>query len=250
MGFTDEIVQVDVLERHLLAGLSPDDYKGISEDEILYDASFEATEDKFVKYQITWWILLSVLLILAWGVGLLMLLYLPIWIYVCRKDFRSRKLCLTPHAIVYKVTRPATFPCFGVLRNEKHVVLHSVSDIVVEQGYLQSLFGIYSIRFENIGVRKPSSDDIKITGISHPHDFRKTCFLQAVLVHLLNTSNLNLSRKAYVHDDQQSTSSKPITMSSVPPLGDLILEKLDEVEISVKKMQTLLEDVERSRMKT
>uniref|UniRef100_A0A0D3HVY3 DUF7642 domain-containing protein n=1 Tax=Oryza barthii TaxID=65489 RepID=A0A0D3HVY3_9ORYZ len=234
MGFTDEIVQVDVLERHLLAGLSPDDYKGISEDEILYDASFEATEDKFVKYQITWWILLSVLLILAWGVGLLMLLYLPIWIYVCRKDFRSRKLCLTPHAIVYKVTRPATFPCFGVLRNEKHVVLHSVSDIVVEQGYLQSLFGIYSIRFENIGVRRPSSNDIKITGISHPHDFRKTCFLKAVLVHLLNTRNLNLSRKAYVHDDQQSTSSKPITMSSVPPLGDLILEKLDEVEISVK----------------
>uniref|UniRef100_A0A0E0FDC5 DUF7642 domain-containing protein n=2 Tax=Oryza meridionalis TaxID=40149 RepID=A0A0E0FDC5_9ORYZ len=193
MGFTDEIVQIDVLERHLLAGLSPDDYKGISEDEILYDASFEATEDKFVKYQITRWILLSVLLILAWGVGLLMLLYLPIWIYVCRKDFRSRKLCLTPHAIVYKVTRPVTFPCFGVLRNEKHVVLHSVSDIVVEQGYLQSLFGIYSIRIENIGVRRPASDDIKITGISHPHDFRK-----------------------------------------VPPLGDLILEKLDEVEISVK----------------
>uniref|UniRef100_A0A0E0JBD0 DUF7642 domain-containing protein n=1 Tax=Oryza nivara TaxID=4536 RepID=A0A0E0JBD0_ORYNI len=200
MGFTDEIVQVDVLERHLLAGLSPDDYKGISEDEILYDASFEATEDKFVKYQITWWILLSVLLILAWGVGLLMLLYLPIWIYVCRKDFRSRKLCLTPHAIVYKVTRPATFPCFGVLRNEKHVVLHSVSDIVVEQ-------------------------DLR-TLVSEG--------LLAVLVHLLNTSNLNLSRKAYVHDDQQSTSSKPITMSSVPPLGDLILEKLDEVEISVK----------------
>jgi hypothetical protein len=81
---------------------------------------------------------------------------------------------------------------------------------VISVGYLQSLFGIYSIRFENIGVRKPSSDDIKITGISHPHDFRK-----AVLVHLLNTSNLNLSRKAYVHDDQQSTSSKPITMSSV-----------------------------------
>uniref|UniRef100_A0A0E0BUD1 DUF7642 domain-containing protein n=1 Tax=Oryza glumipatula TaxID=40148 RepID=A0A0E0BUD1_9ORYZ len=200
MGFTDEIVQVDVLERHLLAGLSPDDYKGISEDEILYDASFEATEDKFVKYQITWWILLSVLLILAWGVGLLMLLYLPIWIYVCRKDFRSRKLCLTPHAIVYKVTRPATFPCFGVLRNEKHVVLHSVSDIVVEQ-------------------------DLR-TLVSEG--------LLAVLVHLLNTRNLNLSRKAYVHDDQQSTSSKPITMSSVPPLGDLILKKLDEVEISVK----------------
>ncbi|XP_015698444.1 uncharacterized protein LOC102703916 [Oryza brachyantha] len=245
MEFTDEILQVDVLERHLLAGLSPDDYNGACEDEILYDASFGATEDKFVKYQITRWILLSVLLILAWGVGLLMLLYLPIWIYVCRRDFRSRKLCLTPHAIIYKVTKPVTFPCFGALRNEKHVVLHSVSDIIIEQGYLQSLFGIYSIRIENIGVRRPASDDIQITGVTHPHDFRK-----AVLVHLLNTRNLNLSRKAYAHDDHQSTSYTPVAMSSVPPLGDLILEKLDNVEISVKKMQALLEGVETSRMKT
>ncbi|KAF0887638.1 hypothetical protein E2562_002354 [Oryza meyeriana var. granulata] len=245
MGFTDEIVQVDALERNLLAGLSPDEYKGTCEDEILYDASFGEMEDKFVKYQITRWILLSILLILAWGVGLLMLLYLPIWIHVCQRDFRSRKLCLTPHSIVYKVTKPVAFPCFGVLRNEKHVILPSVSDIAVEQGYLQSFFGIYSIRIENIGVRRPACDDIKITGVTYPHDFRK-----AVLVHLLNARNLNLSRKAYVHDDHQSTSSNPITMSSVPPLGDLILEKLDEVEISVKKMQALLEGVETSRMKT
>uniref|UniRef100_A0A0D9Y0N3 DUF7642 domain-containing protein n=1 Tax=Leersia perrieri TaxID=77586 RepID=A0A0D9Y0N3_9ORYZ len=244
MGFTDEIVQVDVLERHLLAGLSPDDYKGTYEDDILYDASFGATEDKFIKYQITRWILLSIVLILAWGVGLLMLLYLPIWIYVCRRDFRSRKLCLTPHAIVYKVTKPVTFPCFGVLRNEKHVILHSVSDIVVEQGYLQSFFGIYSIRIENIGVRRPASDDIKIAGVIHPHDFRK-----AVLVHLLNTRNMKLSQKAYVHDDHQSTSSNPVATSSVAPLGDLLLEKLDEVEISVKKMQALVEGVETSRIK-
>uniref|UniRef100_A0A0D9Y0N7 DUF7642 domain-containing protein n=1 Tax=Leersia perrieri TaxID=77586 RepID=A0A0D9Y0N7_9ORYZ len=190
MGFTDEIVQVDVLERHLLAGLSPDDYKGTYEDDILYDASFGATEDKFIKYQITRWILLSIVLILAWGVGLLMLLYLPIWIYVCRRDFRSRKL------------------------------------------------------IENIGVRRPASDDIKIAGVIHPHDFRK-----AVLVHLLNTRNMKLSQKAYVHDDHQSTSSNPVATSSVAPLGDLLLEKLDEVEISVKKMQALVEGVETSRIK-
>ncbi|KAL5206865.1 hypothetical protein ABZP36_035074 [Zizania latifolia] len=238
MGFTDEIVQVDVLERHLLAGLSPNDYTGTCEDEILYDASFGEMEDNFVKYHIARWILLAILLILAWGVGLLMLLYLPVWIYVCRRDFHSRKLCLTPHAIVYKVTKPVTFPCFGVFKDEKHVILHSVSDIVVEQGYLQSFFGLYSIRIENIGVRRPASDDIQIIGVAHPHDFRK-----AILVHLSNTRCLNLGRKSYVDDDHQSISCNPITTASVPPLGDLILDKLDEVEISVKKMQARLEGV-------
>lgn len=103
MGFPDERVQVDALERHLLAGLSSNNYNGGFEDEVLYDASFAEMEDNFVNYQIAQWILLSLLLILAWGVGVLMLLYLPIRIHVCRRDFRSRKLYLTPHAVIYKV---------------------------------------------------------------------------------------------------------------------------------------------------
>lgn len=48
------------------------------------------------------------------------------------------------------------------------VIYHMVS-----VGYLQSFFGVYSIRIENVGVRKPPSDDVKITGVAHPHDFRK-----------------------------------------------------------------------------
>ena len=103
MGFPDERVQVDALERHLLTGLSSNDYNGSFEDEVLYDASFAEMEDNFVKYQIAQWTLLSLLLIIAWGVGLLMLLYIPIRAYVCRSDFRSRKLYLTPHAVIYKV---------------------------------------------------------------------------------------------------------------------------------------------------
>lgn len=51
-------------------------------------------------------------------------------------SLRFLLIYLTPLLII-QVTRPATFPCFGVLRNEKHVVLHSVSDIVVEQGKLK-----------------------------------------------------------------------------------------------------------------
>lgn len=103
MELPDERVQVDALERHLLAGLSSNDYNGSFEDEVLYDASFAEMEDNFVKYQIAQWTLLSLLLIVAWGVGVLMLLYLPIGVYVCRRDFRSRKLYFTPHAVIYKV---------------------------------------------------------------------------------------------------------------------------------------------------
>ncbi|CAN6329528.1 unnamed protein product [Urochloa humidicola] len=244
MGSPEERVEVDSLEKHLLAGLSSNDYNRSIEDEVLHYASFSEMEDNFVKYQIAQWVLLSVLLVLAWGVGVLMLLYLPIRIYVCRRDFRSRRLYLTPHAVVYKINKPVAFPCFGVFKKEKYVILPSISDVVVEQGYLQSFFGIYSIRIENVVVRKPPSDDVKITGVAHPHDFRK-----ALLVHLLNTRNLNSNRKA-PSDVQQSTSLNPITSAWEPPLGDLILEKLDEVEVSVKKMQAMVQETETSKMKT
>ena len=33
-----------------------------------------------------------------------------------------------------QVTRPVPFPCFGVLKKEKHVLLPSVADVIVEQG--------------------------------------------------------------------------------------------------------------------
>lgn len=93
MGMPDEIVQVDALERQLLADLSSSDYNGTCEDEILYDASFGAMEDSFVKYHIARWILLSILLILAWGVGLLMLLYLPIG-YMCAGETSAQGSCI------------------------------------------------------------------------------------------------------------------------------------------------------------
>jgi len=38
---------------------------------------------------------------------------------------------------------------------------------------LQSLFGVYSLRIENVGVRRPPSDDVKIQGVANPNAFRK-----------------------------------------------------------------------------
>ncbi|XP_031256814.1 uncharacterized protein LOC116114805 [Pistacia vera] len=173
MGSGDEVVEIENLERGLLSDKDIEKAEDDNSDTVLYTASFREKEDNFVKYQTARWVLYSLLLILAWGIGLFMLLYLPVRRYILRKDIRSRKLYLTPNAIVYKVTRPVPFPCFGELKKEKHVLLPSVRDIVIEQGYLQSFFGVYSLRIENVGVRRPPSDDVQIQGIANPSAFRK-----------------------------------------------------------------------------
>lgn len=163
MGSTDEVIEINVLERRLLSATVSNEYTEADEDTVLYTASFSEMEENYVKYQTAQWILYSLFLILAWGIGILMLLYLPVRRYVLRKDFRSRKLYLTPKAIVYEVNQkvrmvfsadfvlcyhihfssnaillqvsiPVAFPCCGVLKKEKHVVLASVADILIEQG--------------------------------------------------------------------------------------------------------------------
>lgn len=98
MGSRDEVVEIDSLERGLLS--DDDDH-----ETILYTASFREKEDNFVKYQTFQWVLYSLFLILAFGIGFFMLLYLPVRRYILRKDIRSRKLYLTPNAIVYKVIK-------------------------------------------------------------------------------------------------------------------------------------------------
>ncbi|XP_057429630.1 uncharacterized protein LOC130722799 [Lotus japonicus] len=226
----DEVVEIESLEKSLL-----------EEDEaVLYAASFREMEESFVKYQTMQWVVNSVLLILAWGIGVFMLLYLPIRRFVLRKDIRSRTLYLTPNAIVYKVTRPVPFPCFGVLKKEKHVLLSSVSDVVVEQGYLQSLFGVYSLRIENIGVRRPPSDDVKILGIANPNAFRK-----AVMMRLSNMRNEIVSRQVSTLEDAphlMMSPSKSARHDSTPTGELLLLQKLEEVGSSVKRIQTLFEE--------
>ncbi|KAK9213033.1 hypothetical protein WN943_002419 [Citrus x changshan-huyou] len=274
MGSRDEVVEIDSLEKGLLSdnGIERED----DDDDVLYTASFQEKEDNFVQYQTAQWVLYSLLLILAWGIGLFMLLYLPVRRYILRKDIRSRKLFLTPNAIVYKVTRPVPFPCFGVLKKEKHVLLPSVQDIVIEQvpleipplyavlqvisfkttsialcnigRYLQSLFGVYSLRIENVGVRRPPSDDVQIQGVANPSDFRK-----AVLTRLSNMTNEVFSREASAIEDVQNPKRSLSSITSMSPSkssrhdlshsGDqVVLQKLEEVGSSVKRVQALIEE--------
>ncbi|KAG4956983.1 hypothetical protein JHK84_042949 [Glycine max] len=225
MGTREEVVEIERLEESLLEKNERED-----EEAVLYAASFREMEEGFVKYQTVQWVLYSVLLILAWGIGILMLLYLPVRRFILRKDVRSRTLYLTPNAIV---TRPVSFPCFGVLKKEKHVLLHSVADVVIEQGYLQSLFGVYSLRIENVGVRRPPSDDVKIQGVANPNAFRK-----AVMMRLSNMRNEILSRQVSTLEDvpHHLMMSPSMSLKHDPnPSGELLLmQKLEEVGSSVK----------------
>ncbi|MBA0744856.1 hypothetical protein Gogos_007460 [Gossypium gossypioides] len=246
MGTGDEVVEIESLERSLL----PESVTGEQESEavdepVLFAASFGEMEEEFVKYQTAQWVLYSLVLVLAWGIGLFMLLYIPVRRYILRKDIRSRKLYLTPNSIVYKVTRPVPIPCFGVLKKEKHVLLPSVADVVIEQGYLQSLFGVYSLRIENVGLRRPPSDDLQIQGMVNPSAFRK-----AVLTRLSNMRTEVFSRQVSAIEDAPNSKilspsawHSPRKLDVVPPSGDLaLLQKLEEVGSSVKRVQSLIEE--------
>lgn len=102
---------VDSLEKGLLSETANE-----AEDEIvLYSASFQEMEENYVKFRTAQWLLYSLLLILAWGIGFFMLLYLPVRRYILRKDIRSRQLYLTPNAIVYKVNSNLKFESFFFL---------------------------------------------------------------------------------------------------------------------------------------
>lgn len=251
MGTGDEVVEIDSLEKGLLSesrGGGSREESEADDDTVLYTASFEEMEEEFVKYQTAQWVMYSLLLILAWGIGLFMLLYLPVRRYILRKDIQSRKLYLTPNAIVYKVTKPVAFPCFGVLKKEKHVLLPSVADIIVEQGYLQSLFGVYSLRIENVGVRRPPSDDVQIKGIANPSAFKK-----AVLARLSYMRSEVGSRQISTIEDIPSlrighslsprmSPSKSLRHDSLNPGDLMLLQKLEEVGNSVKRVQTLIEE--------
>lgn len=109
MGSGSEVVEIDSLERGLLLSTPTSSQIQVGaeaeaeEEPVLYAASFEEMEENFVKYQTAQWVVYSLLLILAWGIGLFMLLYVPVRRYILREDIRSRKLFLTPNSIVYKV---------------------------------------------------------------------------------------------------------------------------------------------------
>lgn len=102
MGHADGLSERGSSKDHLLADPESELDDGDVE-QILYAASFEELASNYIKYDTIIWVSISLLLVLAWGVGIILLLYLPIKRYVLQKDISSRKLHVTPNEIVYKV---------------------------------------------------------------------------------------------------------------------------------------------------
>ncbi|KAK9742923.1 hypothetical protein RND81_03G205800 [Saponaria officinalis] len=211
---------------------------------IVYSACFDELAENYIQYDSIIWLSISLLLVLAWGVGVIMLLYLPVFRYVLRKDLSSRKLFVTPTEIVYKVSRPSFIPCWKTVTVERRIPLSLVIDIIIEQGCLQSAYGLHTFRVESISRGKAAPvDELQIQGVSNPGRLRKVIIAEAARVlreawpAMTHTSSLS-ERK----DWKVGNSAFPVPSERRGiACGDLLLQKIDEVNRSVKMVESLVD---------
>ncbi|WJX77064.1 hypothetical protein P8452_60407 [Trifolium repens] len=231
-------------------------------EEILYSVSFEELASNSIKYDTLIWLSISLLLVLAWGIGLLMLIYLPFRRYVLRKDLSSRRLYATHTKIVYKVSRPSFIPFWGTITIERCVPLSLVIDIIIEQGCLQSIYGVHTFRVESIAHGKAAPvDELQVQGISEPDLLRKVIITEASKI----SKDLSKSWKPIAPSidvenmtRMPATTEGPVVLSSPSRshkimgsphsssverriVGGLLLNKLGEVNKSVKRLELLIE---------
>ncbi|XP_057508152.1 uncharacterized protein LOC130791056 [Actinidia eriantha] len=249
-----------------LSELNEDEETDTSE-QILYAASFEELAEKNVQYDTIIWVSISLLLVLAWGVGIIMLLYLPYKRYVLQKDISSRKLYVTPHEIVYKVARPSFMPFWGEILIERHVPLSQVIDVIIEQGFLQSVYGMHTFRVESIAYGKAAPvDELQVQGVYKPGVLRKIIVTEASK----SIQDVNRSWKPPVQISEGETMVRMGSSTEDPAVlrspsrswkimsriasvehrgtlpGDLLIHKLEEVNKSVKKIELLIENSQAS----
>ncbi|XP_050386265.1 uncharacterized protein LOC126802654 isoform X2 [Argentina anserina] len=268
LGHTDGLSESrssrDQLLPYAESELGDDDTADCSEP-VLYTASFEELAKNIIKYDTVIWLSISLMLVLAWGVGIIMLLYLPFKRYILQKDISSRKLYVTPSEIVYKVSRPSYVPFLGITTIERHVPLSLVIDIIIEQGCLQSRYGIHTFRIESIACGKAAAvDELQVQGVSNPSDLRKVVIAEASKViqdsgiswkpNVVTTEaeSMSMARTASLTEPPilrspaksvKMTASPryaPIERRSILP-SELLLNRIEEVNKSVKKIKFLIE---------
>ncbi|KZV21824.1 hypothetical protein F511_13627 [Dorcoceras hygrometricum] len=231
--------------------------------QVLYTASFEELASKNVNYDMIIWLSISLLLVLAWGIGIIMLLYLPFRRYVLQKDIGSRKLYVTSKEIVYKVARPSYIPFLGETKIVKHIPLSMVIDIIIEQGCLQSMYGLRTFRVESIAHGKAAPvDELRVQGVHNHELLRKVIVTQASKSiqdgrawnpnlqitggeSMIRMESLTLGPAVLNSPSKgRKTMNSPLHVP-VEPRGvvtsDLMLHKLEEVSKSVRKLEFLVE---------
>ncbi|KAI4355014.1 hypothetical protein L6164_003832 [Bauhinia variegata] len=265
MGHTDGLSELRSSKDQTVSDPTSEIYDDEDEDsskQILYSASFQELASNNIQYDTVIWLSISFLLVLAWGVGVIMLLYLPIRRYILQKDLSSRKLYVTPTEIVYRVSRPSFIPFWGIITYEKHVPLSLVIHIIIEQGCLQCIYGLHTFRVESIAYGKAAPvDELQVQGVNNPDNLRKVIIREASKISpdvskvwkptargidVDNMSRVESLSEGSVVLRSPSKSRKMKGSTSYAPLerrvpGELLLNKLEEVNKSVKRLELLFE---------
>jgi hypothetical protein len=238
----------------LVGNVVPDEAESGEEAEasskVLYRASFQELMPNYLQYDTIIWAVISLLLVLAWGVGLLMLLYLPYKRYVLKKDIFSRKLYVTENKIVYKASRPSYIPFMGIVKKEIEVPLQLVVDVIIEQGCLQSVYSLYTFKVESIASGKPAPlDELQFHGVHNP-DLLKTVIIREASKRI--QEHQSWKYRIYSGEgpsdvtpiDRLDSPNAKVTASSrhnfqeskgrIPESDSILLHKLEEVCQSVK----------------
>ncbi|RLM79743.1 uncharacterized protein C2845_PM12G21700 [Panicum miliaceum] len=231
-----------------------DEEEAESTARVLYRASFQELMPGYLQYDTIIWALISLLLVLAWGIGLLLLLYLPYKRYVLKRDILSRQLYVTENNIVYKATRPSYLPFVGIVEKEIKVPLHLIVDVIIEQGCLQSAYSLYTFRIESIAHGKPAPvDELQFHGVHNPDLLRKVIIREASRrnqeVQIQRTRLYSGEGPSYIPptggfhspgSKVKASSSRDVLYSKGKIPDSILLHKLEEVRRSVKNLESLL----------
>ncbi|KAJ8450191.1 hypothetical protein Cgig2_033385 [Carnegiea gigantea] len=232
MSRTDGIPEASSSNDALLSSQASEadgDEETDSSARIVYMASFDELAEKYLQYDTIIWISISLLLVLAWGAGVIMLLYLPYKRYVLQKDISSRKLYITPAEIVYKVAFVEDFACIHI-----GGLLHL--------GCLESVFQLHTFRVESIPCGGAAAvDELQVQGVSSPGILRKAIISEASKVIQSSMTHISFLAERPFNSRAPSKSWKvanaPHTLAA-ECMGlasrDLLLHKLDDINESVK----------------
>ncbi|KAL6634822.1 hypothetical protein ACP70R_027493 [Stipagrostis hirtigluma subsp. patula] len=221
---------------------------------VLYRASFHELMPNYLQYDTIIWALISLLLVLAWGIGLLLLLYLPYRRYVLKRDILSRQLYVTENKIVYKAIRPSYLPFMGIVEKEIKVPLHLVIDVIVQQGFLQAAYSLCTFRVESIAHGKPTPvDELQFHGVHNPDLLKKVIIREAFrriqevqcwksrMYSGEGPSNVQPISGFHSPIAKVKASSRQATLHPEGRIPDsFLLHKLEEVSRSVKNLESLL----------
>jgi hypothetical protein len=97
--------------------------------EVVFRASFETFESNYVNYRVLMWVGFSTIMILAYGLGLVMLLYTPMIAYIARKDIQATRLYITSENVVVKVCSPCSSFSLSITLTYTHTPTHKHTHI-------------------------------------------------------------------------------------------------------------------------